>query len=788
MVTVCEELATKAELNELKQQLNQLLGKKADGGEIDVIEQGDFEGTLIQEKLDLAESAIQDFGIGTEANGITSNVDEAAITSVTTGALTYVALKGSGTFKILPKATAAAKGTITKIFQNASVGGVTATAAIGAAASASVVASLASIVTSLGLSIAETKVFGFRMDQIEKGMMLDQQVTSSIIRLLDKNQGDLNKANQDIQKQNKKLAEFANTNQELHDALNQSEQNVEFLNNEVEKANEHIAALEAANLEIIAKAEAFEEEAIAEIESLKTANEELTENLTTAKTNIANLTKVIEQLGIDVANLKARNTELKIEMDKLKIQHSITVADIIGLKQELQTNKIVTNAKLKTLEAKLLAVQNSGGGLPVPAQQTIAETQTATLKLANTLSSNPASDNELVVNPGTVLGDNNFSSTFDQIMTGINIGSLGLENMNVDDLAKQISTVITGDVNAKIDTKFDTLGLPDIGINLDKIAKNTDPIKMTKRIEKASETAICRSTKGQGCFAQNIGNPLSNGQKDLFNSLKDMLDFINQLKDLLDQETLDIVKDTNRKINQEFQNAVIEKTILAAIYANTLHNAAMLSTELNESVMTTASGIWDNLELKDYQGKEVYPQNWTKGRLDEVETSENNNEEKLNSQNKLFKINPVTPEWWALRAGSDRPQLVVIFKPKSKEYESQTSRWTLTIPHVSKTNNPKSLIKLIPDYHKGNIQGTLVLKDNSKLVVYAKTAQEAKKYIESVIFRGIIDSDYIPKDYFIKTAVIDKSLKELVVTPEMAKFFPHGQKELNPEWIVFSKD
>ncbi len=796
MTLVCADLATKAELNELKAQLNTLLGQKIQGGEINVLEQGNFTDTVIGERLELANTAIQEIEIGDSNLASVGTFTSPMLVPLGAGALQVIVQKGASlkvpvkAFSQLLKIKGAA------VLKNIGIGKITMAGAGLTGLTASSVVSLLLIVASLIQSIANLKVLGSRIDASEKLAMSIGNDFTGIYNMAANLQKGIAENEKLVQENNIKIAEnnlniaennknIANTKKEIADA-----------EEKIAKNNADAKQMEQKFLKFKAEVEAYEGEVTEEFENVKDAISQLEANLEISELNYENLLEITKGLGEEVADLEARNFELADEFKKLQWQSTFQAAELQQLKKEVSDNKIISKSKLNALAAKLVLLEHNFESLeegtegfpylPMPVVEQIADTQKKTLTLANSLSSNPASDSELDIAPGTVLGDNDFSSTFDKIMTGINIGTLGLENMNVDDLAKQISTTITGDISTTIDGKLGNLGLPDVGIKLDKIAKNTDPIKTTKQIEKATETAICRSTKGQGCMIQNIGNPINNGQKNIADSIKGLLDFLEKLKELLDQETLEIVKDTNKKINQEFQNAIIEKTILAATYANTLHNAAMLSTGLNQSVMITGSGIWDDLKLKDYEGQDIDPQNWVKGRLDEVEMSENNNQETLNSQNKLFKINPVTPEWWALRPGSERPQLVIIFKPKSKDYKPQTSRWSLTIPRVSKKMKPQGILKSIPDLDKGSYQGTLILTDNSKLIVYAKSPQAARSFIESIISKGIIDSDFIPKNYFIKIGNISKQYNELKVTPEMAKFFSTGQKNLNPDWIAFS--
>ncbi|MDJ0577884.1 MAG: hypothetical protein QNJ65_22335 [Xenococcaceae cyanobacterium MO_234.B1] len=149
---------------------------------------------------------------------------------------------------------------------------------------------------------------------------------------------------------------------------------------------------------------------------------------------------------------------------------------------------------------------------------------------------------------------------------------------------------------------------------------------------------------------------------------------------------------------------------------------------------------------------------------------------------------PVIPEYWAMKVGSNRPQLVVVFKPKNNSNtRDKNSRWSLTIPHFNATtSNLKNQLKLIPDYDKGRYQGILTLKDNSKLIIYAKSINEAETFIRKIVNNNLINNRYIDRsNYQLKTGKINGNFKEVKVTPTYAKYFATGQKNLQPDWTAF---
>ena len=155
-----------------------------------------------------------------------------------------------------------------------------------------------------------------------------------------------------------------------------------------------------------------------------------------------------------------------------------------------------------------------------------------------------------------------------------------------------------------------------------------------------------------------------------------------------------------------------------------------------------------------------------------------------------FDTVPVIPDSWQVRVGRDRPQLIVIFKPKNSSYPKPDSRWTLSIPHFDFTSsNKESQLRKIPNYEKGKHQGVYTLKDNSKIIVYAKSNLEARPFIKSIVNNGLIKREQLYEstitDDDIKVGEAKGTYQELEVTPTCAKYFSTGQKNLKPDWIEF---
>jgi hypothetical protein len=86
------------------------------------------------------------------------------------------------------------------------------------------------------------------------------------------------------------------------------------------------------------------------------------------------------------------------------------------------------------------------------------------------------------------------------------------------------------------------------------------------------------------------------------------------------------------------------------------------------------------------------------------------------------------PATWALKPGSDRPQLVVVYRAQT----ANKSTHSLHVPHYSGGSAPR-----FPDYTAGPWMGFWVLADGSKLQVYGATEKDAANMIRAL-------SKYVP--------------------------------------------
>lgn len=140
----------------------------------------------------------------------------------------------------------------------------------------------------------------------------------------------------------------------------------------------------------------------------------------------------------------------------------------------------------------------------------------------------------------------------------------------------------------------------------------------------------------------------------------------------------------------------------------------------------------------------------------------------------------VIPEHWQLRPEADRPQLVVMCAEKKEDGTLGSAKYVVTIPHYQHT----SLHNFAPFYslEKGSYQGILTLKDNSKVIIYAKSINEARRVLQNIYAE--IDFSYRDGFYPKVGPIGNPNFKEVTVYPKYGKYFSTGARKTVPDWTV----
>jgi len=137
------------------------------------------------------------------------------------------------------------------------------------------------------------------------------------------------------------------------------------------------------------------------------------------------------------------------------------------------------------------------------------------------------------------------------------------------------------------------------------------------------------------------------------------------------------------------------------------------------------------------------------------------------------------PEQWTVKTGSYRPQMAVQFAEVLPDGKLGRSRWTLVIPHYNRGQAPLSL----PDYTKGSFMGTLILTDNSKVVVNGANKAEVDKMLDAIypMISGTFKT--VPKviQYGERSG---QKLSNKVVRATIAQYYAAGIRDASPEFEI----
>lgn len=136
------------------------------------------------------------------------------------------------------------------------------------------------------------------------------------------------------------------------------------------------------------------------------------------------------------------------------------------------------------------------------------------------------------------------------------------------------------------------------------------------------------------------------------------------------------------------------------------------------------------------------------------------------------------PDDWQIKKGQDIPQLAIIYRPADKKNES--GNYTIHLPHFNGNRNFKA-----PAYFKGNYRAKWVLKDNSHIIVNAKTSAEALRVIRQL--EKYVDRKYQTKEtpWLTVAPMGNTTYKQIKVNPHRADYYPHGKEGNIAQWRIY---
>ena len=602
----CEDLATKAELQELRDQLNAVIGEREGGGTSEVFQAGVGLGGL-------GASLIGTTYITSQARSLNALMDIKTVTEFTEpvhkdlakGAAQWVKVKGSGETIKLPNLDK-----VSKVAGGATVAGsVQAKAALTLGASLSVLASLASIAANLGLNIATVNVLDKRIEAESKGINFQlDSLNNSMLRLYDKQQGNIDAvvadldANQAVAQQNAQNIELAR-----FDISNLQQANNE-LGNQINDAQQLINQLQNDQQALVTEFNNAQIETQEVIDGINGQIVQITQQLTQAQELINTNQSVIASQGERIAQLETSVNDILSKIDALDVDHANLRDEFIKLKEELAGELDITNDQVANLESKVAKTQKfvrlNTGGAGGAAAAGAAAGQTSILELASQLTANPIQVPEITTTDiynNTTTFQNTFSNLLSQLTTGASMDTQQLEQFRAD-------------LNTDFDGLIDTALLETVVPTLALLQTQTEE----RRLVDATKTGICESLNGNGSCPATPSNPNpTQGLKGLKDFLKNQSDFISNALGLgnlaANQTILGIVRNTNEVINhsshglakiQSFAETAwrvtrADKVMNGVAMVMTIHNGMMLSNNLLSTISEATNMTLDALNIRD---------------------------------------------------------------------------------------------------------------------------------------------------------------------------------------------
>ena len=603
----CPDYATKEELQELRDQLNEALGETEEGGKISLFEQGKdsnlIKGGLALTLLGLtktrAANAIVDLAIDNPAF-------EPIYRDFAKGNAKWAKVKATGQRIPLPnltkQATVAGQG----------VAGSATVAKVGVAAGGGVLllANLVQIAGTLALNKATVDILDERIDAEARGAQLQiDAVNNSMLRLYDKNNQDVQQVIQQLD-QNEAIAEQNRIGIEAArvDIFDAQRVNSDLIG-QINDAQNSISRLEAQNQDLVA-----------EINDSNIETQEILDDLTAQSTSLvtqieaANL--LVTQLQETITTQDARITELETKTEELEdrilatsLQYVHLREEFIKLDQELSGEIDLVNDQVSLIEGKIAKTQkfvktNRGGSSGLAAATGAAAGQTALLELTSQLTGTDVDTPEITT---TDLFNNTstFDDTFNDLLTQIQTGG-SVTPQQIEDLRTGITTGVSSDLTSLLSTSF----VP----KLDTITKQTTE----RRMINATKSGICESLNGQGSCPVTPENPNpTQGLKGMQDALKNTLNGVSDklgLANLAANSTIvGIVTNTNQAVRstkyglekiQDFSEVAWKVTradkIMAGVNtALTVHNAMMLSNNVTQTISEATNMAFNALGIRD---------------------------------------------------------------------------------------------------------------------------------------------------------------------------------------------
>ncbi len=137
----------------------------------------------------------------------------------------------------------------------------------------------------------------------------------------------------------------------------------------------------------------------------------------------------------------------------------------------------------------------------------------------------------------------------------------------------------------------------------------------------------------------------------------------------------------------------------------------------------------------------------------------------------------ILPEHHQIKTGGNIPQLAILWREVKTDGSMGHKFRASTIPHYVGTRKP-----VLSNYKKGSCYARIILRDNSKIIVYADTQRIAETIAREQL--NYVDERLKPSP--VKVSLGERkgeSLETITVKAVRISYFPNGQKNTQPEWV-----
>ena len=361
----------------------------------------------------------------------------------------------------------------------------------------------------------------------------------------------------------------------------------------------------------------YQAEATEDITTLQTTVDDLEIKLEESFEYQDTLTETIEAISAQTTSYQAQITELEDRFTKQEINSSVQLAELINLRIAYENEFEDIDYQFQSLDAELATIARraaSGGAGTAPSvRESISNQQNKTLELMNQLAGRPITDLPDIQPWEFDNQDNPFNDLFSQLLPQITPGTGTGGDVNVD--IDELSTRLNDDFSNTLTNTLTTLGIVGITTTVNDIYAQTSPANIASTVSNAVENTVCDISSPGKCLSNNITNPIKQGQDTIRNLLTTAL----QGADLLQgQAIFNTVTNTNNFIKGAWNSAVIDKTLNAANFALSLHNAMMLSNNIAETVLDTVSAVLETIGISDAEGNPIDVADWLTSKITQV--------------------------------------------------------------------------------------------------------------------------------------------------------------------------